>query len=213
MYCGFLQKEIKFSVVSTDKQHSHDAQICLEDVINCCSTAVLALLREWHLFLCPGEFGDPPGAQHFHPGMTVALAVYLISHLSDWWIEDGGCKMLQELHSAERVNISITTRHDTVQTPTKYPYIYVGTNPTKPLRNSSVGFKVSPAVGIILLIFFLPYPILLRHQSVPWELYLKARAAEPVSHTLSYARLSRCASLYFLHSPETANLKCSKALS
>lgn len=182
-------------------------------MINCCSTAVLAQLREWCLFLYPGECGEPPDAQHFHPGMTVALAVYLISHLPDWWIEHDGCKMLQELHSAEQVNISITTRHDTVQTPMKYPYIYVCTNPTKPLRNSSVGFKVSPAVGIILLIFFLPYPILLRHQSVPWELYLKARAAEPVSHTLSYARLSRCASLYFLHSPETANLKCSKALS
>lgn len=94
MCCGFLLKEIKFSIVSVDKQHSYDVQICLEDVINCCSTAVLALLRELCLFLCPGECGDQPGAQHSHPGVTVALAVYLTSHLSDWCTADDDCKML-----------------------------------------------------------------------------------------------------------------------
>lgn len=168
MYCRFLLKENKFSVVSIDKQHSYDAQICLEDVISCCSSAVLTLVRERCLFLCPGECDDHPGAQHSHPGVTVALAVYLTSHLFDGCIEDDDCKVLQELLSTERVSISISTTDDTVQTPMKYPYISLFTNPTKLLRNSSMGLKVTPAVGIIplLLPFFFPWPILLRHQSV-----------------------------------------------
>lgn len=136
-------------------------------MINSCSTAVPALHREWCLFLCPGECGDHPGAPHSHPGMTVALAG-VTSHLSDWCIADDDCKMLLELLSAKRVNISISATDNTVQTPMKYPYIYVFTNPTKPLKNSSIGFQVTPAAGVIplLLPFFLPCPILLRYQSV-----------------------------------------------
>lgn len=62
----------------------------------------------------------------------------------------------------------------------RYTYISVFTNPTKPLGNSSIGFEVTLAVGTVplLLPFFRPCPDLLRHQNVPWELYLKVRAAE-----------------------------------
>lgn len=136
--------------------------------MNCCNTPVLALLSEWCLFLCPG------GAQHSHPGITVDLT-------RGWCTADDDCNMLVELLlSAKRVNISISATDYTVQTPMRYTCIYVFTNPTKPLRNSSIGFEVTLSVGTVplLLPFFLHYPNLLRHQNVPWELYLKLRAAE-----------------------------------
>ena len=48
---------------------------------------------------------------------------------------------------AKEGSIYISETDDTVQTPLRYTYIYLFTNPTKPLRNSSTGFEVTFGCG------------------------------------------------------------------